>query len=211
MLTHRNAPAPVTPQGKPRVALDSIPEASRYHDQSRIRIVDRRRVGTGVRRQESELRLKKYVVKAGMCPCDQQDHASAEHRHHRELEPSRKNLLRPVSDCERTVAKCDRRPWRAIFARVQGAFAFNLNRSDPWPSEAASGKDSSKKEFFFSGTNLPISLKTKGRGRLVRKTNLPFAAKYSDGRPTLLYPGSAQAASSDLQKQGHEVGAEEPS
>ena len=38
-------------------------------------------------------------------------------------------------------------------------------------------KAQQEKEFFFSETNLPISLKTQGRGGRVRETNLPFAAK----------------------------------
>jgi len=34
--------------------------------------------------------------------------------------------------------------------------------------------------FIFGGTNLPISLKTKGRREGTRKTNLPFAHERSE-------------------------------
>jgi hypothetical protein len=63
------------------------------------------------------------------------------------------------------------------------SFAFKLNRSPP--SEAVHGKDGIK---FFLNRNkkLPMSLKTKSRGRRVGETKLPFAPKPDGRRPRLV-------------------------
>ena len=57
-------------------------------------------------------------------------------------------------------------------ALVQGAGRGCFQPEQERPCEAA--VKGPRKEIFFDGTNLPISLKTKGRRGRSRETNLPF-------------------------------------
>jgi hypothetical protein len=79
-----------------------------------------------------------------------------------------------------------------------------------WKSRCLRRKHSSKKEFFFFGTNLQGCVESKGDSGFGFRNKLPLAAKYSDRRFALLYPrlGASDLVSSA--KQRHEVRTEEP-
>jgi hypothetical protein len=69
---------------------------------------------------------------------------------------------------------CDDGGHRAWVQGVGKGSALNWNRSGPCRVGTARGEQSKAKNFL-NGTELPISLKTKGRGGRFRETKLPFA------------------------------------